>query len=259
MNNQEKAPRALRYRLLAVSVGVALLLTVLVTVAACRAAADREDGSEGLQDNPQNLSGTVEDATETDVPEQESLPAASDGGDSKPDAAPVPGLAFVSNGNGTCQVAGIGSCADTFLKIPATSPTGDRVIGIDSRAFAGCTSLQYVYLPAGVTSIGEYAFDGCSSISEFAVEEGNACFITEGGVLYSRDKTAIVCYPSAKPESSYTIRDTVTQIYAGAFRSAPALKKVLYTGTVSEWASMLIGPDNGALTTLPLTCNFRTK
>ena len=33
-------------------------------------------------------------------------------------------LEFVSNGDGTCYVAGIGTCTDTDIVIPSTSPEG---------------------------------------------------------------------------------------------------------------------------------------
>ena len=38
-------------------------------------------------------------------------------------------------------VSGIGSCTDTDLVIPPISPDGDMVVGIDSDAFAYCTTL----------------------------------------------------------------------------------------------------------------------
>ena len=36
---------------------------------------------------------------------------------------------------------------------------------IDDNAFHGCSSLASVVLPAGLTSIGDYAFAGCSSLA----------------------------------------------------------------------------------------------
>ena len=254
----EKSPssrsHSSRYRMLTILVGIALLLTVLVTAAACQAAANREDPTDHEHESTQNLFGEQSS-------DQLPTSAETDGNvdvDPTPQT-PLPTLTYTSNGNGTCYVSGIGTYNVSFLQIPVTAPNGDKVIGIGTRAFAGCTSLQYVFLPAQITSIGEYAFDGCNALQEFAVEEGNACFITDGGVLYNRDKTAIVCYPPAKTDTSFTIREDVTQIYAGAFHSIPNLKSVNYTGTVSQWAAILIGHDNTALTALPLTCNKKTK
>ena len=37
----------------------------------------------------------------------------------------------------------------------------EQVVSIGDHAFAGCTSLTAVRIPASVTSIGSGAFDGC--------------------------------------------------------------------------------------------------
>ncbi len=54
-------------------------------------------------------------------------------------------LEFTSNGDGTCYVSGIGSCTDTDIIIPSTSPDGDSVTSIGDWAFEDCTSLTDVY------------------------------------------------------------------------------------------------------------------
>lgn len=74
------------------------------------------------------------------------------------------GLSFSSNGDGTCRVKDEGTCQDTELVIPAVSPTGDRVIGIDTQAFSGCTGIRSVVLPEGLENIGELAFDSCERL-----------------------------------------------------------------------------------------------
>ncbi len=113
------------------------------------------------------------------------------------------GLEFVSNDDGTCYVSDIGTCTDTDLLIPTTSPAGDSVTSIGAFAFSHCTSLTSVtfaedsvcesigacaffrctsltsiMIPASVTSIGGGAFDGCEKLIE--VYNCSALTITVG-------------------------------------------------------------------------------
>ena len=75
------------------------------------------------------------------------------------------GLEFTSNGDGTCYVSGIGTCTDTDIIIPSVSPAGDIVTSIGDYAFLGCSALTSIEIPEGVTSIGWDAFSGCSSLT----------------------------------------------------------------------------------------------
>ena len=91
------------------------------------------------------------------------------------------GLEFTSNGDRTCYVSGIGSCTDTVVNIPPTSPEGDAVTSIGGSAFYNCTKLANITIPEGVTSIGYYAFIGCSALTSITIPEsvtsiGNSAF-----------------------------------------------------------------------------------
>lgn len=82
------------------------------------------------------------------------------------------GLAFTSNGNGTCYVSGIGTCKDTDIVIPPTSPEGDTVTAIGKvgySAFKNCTNITSVDIPNGVTRISNNVFYGCSSLASITI------------------------------------------------------------------------------------------
>lgn len=70
------------------------------------------------------------------------------------------GLAFHSNGDGTCVLRGMGNCADTNVIIPRRSPEGDIVTSIDSVAFADRANIVNIEIPDTVTSIEDGAFRG---------------------------------------------------------------------------------------------------
>ena len=74
------------------------------------------------------------------------------------------GIAFTSNGNGSCYVSGIGTCTDAEVLIPP-SYKGDKVTGIGQFAFRDCSSLESIVIPAGVTSIGYQAFYSCRNLT----------------------------------------------------------------------------------------------
>jgi len=93
------------------------------------------------------------------------------------------GLLFTSNGDGTCNVAGIGNCTDTEIIIPYFSPEGDRVTGIGDRAFAEYTELKSLIIPDGVVSIGSFAFDGCLDIENISIP--NSIAVLEPDAFYN--------------------------------------------------------------------------
>ena len=75
------------------------------------------------------------------------------------------GLLYATNGDGTCNVKGMGSCEDSDLIIPPVAPNGDRVVAMDAQAFAGCAELISVSLPEGLTQIGNDAFSCCDRLA----------------------------------------------------------------------------------------------
>ncbi len=70
-------------------------------------------------------------------------------------------LDFISNGDGTCYVSGIGTYKSKDIVIPATSPDGDRVTAIGEMAFYGLGEMNSIVIPASVRTICKNAFYGC--------------------------------------------------------------------------------------------------
>ena len=82
------------------------------------------------------------------------------------------GLAFLTNGDGTCTVTGIGTCKDKQIVIPSKAENGDRVTSIAVEAFKKVTSVTGVIIPGSVSNIGDYAFNGCSGLTSVTVGNG---------------------------------------------------------------------------------------
>ena len=75
-----------------------------------------------------------------------------------------PGFIFTSNGDGTCTITGVDLYTDSALTIPATAPNGETVVAIANSAFKNDTTFTSVIIPDSITSIGNDAFAGCTSI-----------------------------------------------------------------------------------------------
>ncbi len=125
---------------------------------------------------PETSSPVTDTATETDAPTTpETLPETT--------PPPSEGLAFTSNGDGTCALTGLGTCADTVLVIPALSPDGDRVTLIRASTFRENRNLESVIIPDSVERIGAYAFAQCESLRTIDLGDGvrdiDACAFQE--------------------------------------------------------------------------------
>ena len=137
-----------------------------------------------------------------------------------PDYVPGPseGLVFVSQGDGTCYVTGIGTCTDTDLWIPETSPEGDTVVRIDSAAFMDNTCLNTVVIPAGVKRIHDDAFRACTQLKAVYGCEG----LTAIGMRAFNGCVALAEIP-------FDIQ--LVQIQGGAFVNCASLKEVKLAST----------------------------
>ncbi|MBQ6066778.1 MAG: hypothetical protein IJK89_08140 [Clostridia bacterium] len=75
---------------------------------------------------------------------------------------------------------------------------------------------------------GEY-FWMCDDVTEIEVVDENPFFSSEDGVLFNKDKTILLRYPPKKPDSSYTVPESVTEINAYAFSDCHDLKELFLT------------------------------
>ena len=101
------------------------------------------------------------------------------------------------------------------------------------KAFPKKCSIEQLFLPSSVTSF-PLSLWNLKKIQNVTIEDGNSSWITIDGVLFNRDCTVLVKYPSNKPDFSYRIPDSVLEISEDAFADCRFLKKLTYSVSIDR-------------------------
>jgi hypothetical protein len=129
----------------------------------------------------------------------------------------------------------IKDCKETAsgaLAIPSIYE-GKPVTSIGDWAFYGCTKLTRATIPDSVTGIGYAAFSKCVSLKSIDVGEDNTEYSSEDGVLFDKNKTVLIHFPAGKG-GHYTIPDGVTSIGDHAFIKCARLTSVTIPDSVTS-------------------------
>lgn len=246
----EKIKSIPKKKLIIIGILLVLIITTAVitlTAASMKDSAEADTGGGGKSDSS---SVSVFKSSEKDT-------SKNTGDTVEPiDMSGTNGLTYISKGDGTCSIKNIGSCLITELSIPAYSPSGDVVTRIDDGAFANCTELVTVTVPATVKTVGTGVFRGCSSLVSINVDTENSVYSSVGGVLFSKDKSILVCFPMNRPGANYLLSTEVKAVAAYAFEGAQNLKNLLYEGSISDFQKIDFLMGNGIIDETPITCNY---
>lgn len=95
--------------------------------------------------------------------------------------------------------------------------------------------LSTISIPERVTIIEPATFV-FSSLTEIKVEENNKNYVTKDGVLFNKDLSTLIYYPSSKPVTEYSIPSGVTRIEDYAFfgNPNPMLQKIIIPASVTS-------------------------
>lgn len=101
------------------------------------------------------------------------------------------------------------------------------ILKIGARLFRNCTSLEKISISDTVTQIDNTAFDGCKGIKEFSVDIENDVYSSFDGILYSKDLSKLIKYPSAKNDERFATLKNTTTICKNSFKGSVNLKTVV--------------------------------
>ncbi len=89
---------------------------------------------------------------------------------------------------------------------------------ISDFAFSFCYKLTSIDIPDSVTNLGRGVFYGSQNLTNITVGKNNSSYLVdESGVLFNKEKTKLVHYPSSREADTYSIPDSVTNIEDLAF------------------------------------------
>jgi uncharacterized protein YceK len=97
---------------------------------------------------------------------------------------------------------------------------GNNIGSLKGHDFYNCTSLQTLNIPDKLQYFDSTAFKGCSSLTAFNVSNNNANLSSIDGVIYNKDATRLVKYPTAK-QGTFVVPSTVTRLDDGDRHKAP--------------------------------------
>ena len=155
-------------------------------------------------------------------------------------------FAVISEEEKTCQVTGFKKFyydeRDNNIYIPKMW-NDYKVTSIGDFAFELCSSLSSIVIPDSVTSIGNSAFWCCSSLSSIVIPD-SVTSIGNYAFYYCRSLRSV------------TIGNSVTSIGRAAFYECTSLSDVYYIGSEEQWNAISIDSNNVELKSATIHYNY---
>ena len=133
---------------------------------------------------------------------------------------------------------------------------GDKVVSIGTHCMSYCSKLVNLNLSQcpNLEEVGSFAFVSTSApifyfppkskvsnggyqlslISEFVVDKNHFEYISEDGVVYSKDKTILYAYPPEKQGEVFYLPSEVKIIYQISFATATHIKYISFPPEINE-------------------------
>ncbi|MBQ6322158.1 MAG: leucine-rich repeat protein, partial [Lachnospiraceae bacterium] len=107
-----------------------------------------------------------------------------------------------------------------------------KLTSIGNEAFADCESLDRIFLPSALKSIGTGAF-ARTALKAVRLSSENSKFRVTDGILYDEKGTALLCYPPGKADESCRIPEGCVRVAREAFAGSKNLVRVFVPDTLT--------------------------
>jgi hypothetical protein len=141
----------------------------------------------------------------------------------------------VTNNGKTYQVTAISQYAFAWCKdlTSVTMPNTKTFTYIGTDAFLQCDALTSLTIPEFVDRIEYDAFNSCINLKSIDVDNENANFCSENGILFNKDKSIIMKVPITYT-GTYDIPNSVNSIGSSCFYDCYGLISITIPTTVKE-------------------------
>ena len=173
---------------------------------------------------------------------------------------PKDGIIYdINTSTNTATVKGLEDKSATSAKI-RNRVAGCEVTSIGSYAFGGCSALTSINIPTSVTSIGSQAFQGCSALTSINIPSsvtsigyyafGGCSALTSINIPSSVTSIEWSAFEGCSALTSINIPSSVTSIGYGAFSNCVALKVVLLQSNFINFGGYVFGWDTNTNTNI---------
>lgn len=104
---------------------------------------------------------------------------------------------------------------------------------LSGESTSGLLAVKSLSLPSTLTKLGDSSIDGLFALETITVSDKNTAFSVKDGVLFNKNQTKLIKYPSGKQGREYTTPDSVTTIGNSAFMFTTLLKNVKLSKNVT--------------------------
>ncbi len=156
---------------------------------------------------------------------------------------------YALNDAGEIEIVGYNDVSTrTEITIP-DEIDGHPVTVIKNFSLFNTDTLQKINIGKNVREIGDWALTNNKSMKEFVVDENSEYFTAVDGVLFTKDKQTLVCYPTAKGiefdrygqptgTTTYAVPEGTVNIANRAFYRCGAITEITLPSTLKNIGEM---------------------